>query len=110
MTEAPQNYTKKSAAAKNGAVSFEPELEDGELLTGTPTATSVPEGLTIDNVRVSTGELTINEKAVPTGRAVQFRVAGGVARKQYKIRVTCATNSSPAQTLVVDCPLAVSDA
>jgi hypothetical protein len=108
MVKAPQIPTKHPDAVKNGAVSFAGQLDDGEALTGTPTAAAA--GLTVDNVRVSTADLTVNGQTVPAGKAVQFRVAGGANNTTYEIKVTCGTTSSPAQTLVVECPLAVLDA
>jgi len=107
MVKAPQIPTMNPAATKNAAISFDGELEAGESLTGTPTVTATPDGLTIDNKRVSTGELEINDQAVAAGRAVQFRVSGDPGT--YEIRAVCGTTSSPAQTLVVDCVLTVLD-
>lgn len=109
MVKAPQIHTKRSTAVMNGAVSFDELLESGETLTGTPTVTGSPSGLTIDNARVSTGELTINGVAVATGRAVQFRVSSGTSGTTYTLTATCGTTSSPAQTLPVQCTLKVLD-
>jgi hypothetical protein len=91
----------------NAAVSFDLLLESGETLTGIPNVSGSPSGLTIDNVRVSSDTLTINGFSVSAGRAVQFRVSDGQAGKKYELTVSCSTNSSPAQTLVVECPLHV---
>jgi len=81
------------------------DLDSGVSLTGTPTV-----------VEVTTTALTLASKAVNTatyveshsgstvaiGKAVEFTVAGGVAGTTYRIRVTCGTTSSPAETLVYD--------
>lgn len=107
MVKAPQIHTKHPDAVQNAAVSFDALLEAGETLTGTPTAAAA--GLTIDNVRVNTGEVTVDGATVAIGRAVQFRVAGGTSGATYEIDVTCGTTSSPAQTLVVECMLTVLD-
>jgi hypothetical protein len=107
MVKAPQIHTKHPSAVQNAAVSFDALLEPGETLTGTPTVTGT--GLTIDNARVSDVDLTVNGATVAAGRAIQFRVAGGNSGTTYEIRVTCDTTSSPAQTLVVECPLTVLD-
>lgn len=108
MSRAPQIRTKHPSAAKNAIVSFADELESGETLTGSPTITSSPSGLTIANEKVSTGELTLEDgTTVVTGEAVQFKVSGGTSGVTYQIEVSCATTSSPAQTLVRECILTV---
>lgn len=107
MVKAPQIHTKHPDSTQNASVSFDGLLEDGETLTGTPTVTATPSGLTIDNARVSTTELTIDGSIVAIGRAVQFRVAGGTSGTRYEIVVTSDTTSSPVQTLVVECMLTV---
>jgi hypothetical protein len=107
MDRAPQIHSKKVSAGRNGAISFDDYLEPDELLTGTPTVTASPSGLTISNARVSEDELTINERAVAAGRAVQFRVSGGTAGTRYVITATCGTTSDPAQTLPLEAVLDV---
>ena len=85
---------------RNAAVDFEKRLDSGELLTGTPTVTELDTSdLTIDNVKVNTASITVNDNTVEAGGAVQFRVAGQVDLKTYTLRVQCGTDSSPAQTL-----------
>jgi hypothetical protein len=110
MAKAPQVHSKHPLAAQNAAVSFDDLLEAAEELTGTPTVTSSPSGLTIDNVKVSLAALTINGATVAEARAVQFRVSDGLAGTSYQITVSCGTTSSPAQTLVAECGLNVVDA
>lgn len=109
MTQTPQIRTKHPSAAMNAAVSFDALLDPGEALTGTPTVASAPAGLTVDTVRVSTAELTIDGQAVAAGRAVQFRVSGGTSGTTYVLTVSCGTTSTPAQTLPVECRLTVLD-
>lgn len=109
MVKAPQIHIKHPAAAQNAAVSFDGLLEEGEELTGTPSVSVLPSGLTIDNARVNSGELTVDGARVAANRAVQFRVSGGAVGTSYEIRVVCGTSSNPAQTLVVECPLTVLD-
>jgi hypothetical protein len=110
MAKAPQVHSKHPLAAQNAAVSFDDLLEVAEELTGTPTVTSAPSGLTIDNVKVNVGALTINGVSVAEGRAVQFRVSSGTVGTPYQITVSCSTTSSPAQTLIAECNLNVVDA
>lgn len=98
---APQRPTAVVGEGRLFAVSFDGKLDSGEALTGTPTVTEVTTSdLTIANKAVSTSDLTINHKTVTTGRAVQFLVSGHlVANSPYTVRISCATDSSPAQTV-----------
>lgn len=109
MAKAPQIHTKHPDAAQNAAVSFDALLESAEELTGSPTITSSPSGLTIDNGKVNTGTITVDAVSVAAGRAIQFRVSGGTSGASYEIKISCATTSNPAQTLVVECTLRVLD-
>jgi len=101
---APQRQSKAVSAVRNIAVSFSGHLDDGELLTGTPTisdtASPSPEVLTFSNPVVSTAALTINGISVPAGEAVQFSVSGGVADGEYTIKIAAATDATPQQTLI----------
>lgn len=99
---APQIPSKPTTAVRNAAVSFVGQLDENELLTGTPTVTVLPAtgAPTIGSIVVSTATRTINGEQVPAGKAVQFTVTGGTANVKYTFTVTCGTNSTPAQTLV----------
>lgn len=103
MSQAPQRNTKTVSEVRNIAVSFSGKLDDGELLTGTPTVIEVnpssPQALTFSNIAINTSILTINDISTPTGEAVQCSVSGGVANAAYTIKVSCGTDSTPAQTL-----------
>lgn len=88
------------------------KLDVGELLTGTPTITELTDGvassdLSFSNQAVNTAALTINGQSVAAGQAVQFKVSGGVNGQTYTIRITVATNATPAQTLQEDMVLSV---
>ncbi len=107
MSRAPQVYTKHPSEVRNCAVSLANVLDSGETLTGTPTVSATPSGLTFSNAQVSVGTLTINGVSVAAGKAVQFRVSGGTSGVRYNVEVTCGTTSSPAQTLVVELDLLV---
>jgi len=84
------------------SVSYDDALDSGESLTGTPTVEEqTTTDLTITNETVSDTALTIKDKSVPAGRAVQFLVSGQlIANSPYTIKITCSTDSSPAQTLI----------
>lgn len=100
-----QVHLKAVSEVRNVAVSFANMLDDGELLTGTPTITCT--GLTFSNQAVNTAALTIDGVEVAIGQAVQFKVVGGTALTQYTIQVQCGTTSTPAQTLRLLCLLDV---
>lgn len=107
MTRTQQAHTKHPSEVRNCGVSFAGALDEGELLTGTPTVTSVPSGLTFASPIVSTQALTINGATVAIGKAVQFKVTGGVSGVKYQIEVSCGTDATPAQTLYAELELLV---
>src|SRR4051812_41369555 len=109
MARVPQIRIKRSTAARNAAVNFAAELDPGELLTGTPTVTSTPAGLTTGSVKTNTAQLTVDGDTAEIGQAVQFAVSGGTSGVTYEIVVTCSTAANPAQTLVAECVLIVID-
>jgi len=82
------------------AVSFAGQLDEGELLSGTPIVTEqTTSDLTISNVAVNTTVLTISNKSVAIGQAVQCFVIGQkVANSPYELSVIATTDSTPAQT------------
>ena len=86
------------------SVSFDNKLDSGESLSGTPTVAEVSTSdLTIANAAVNTAALTVNNKSVAIGKAVQFKASGWtVANSPYTIRITCGTDSTPAQTVKGD--------
>jgi hypothetical protein len=102
LSTAPEKPSKPVGAVNNFAVSFVGVLDSGELLTGSPTAAEqTTSDLTITNVVVSSAELTILNKTVAIGKAVQFKVVGQLlATLNYRIKITVPTDSSPAQTAI----------
>ena len=85
------------------AMDFTPLLRSGELLTGTPTVTQVDgSDLTIANVGKNTAQITVNGSTVAIGAAIQCTVSGGTSSTKYRVRMSCGTDSTPAQTLVRD--------
>lgn len=65
---------------------FQPEIRDtGEALSGTPTVSSTPSGLTIGSPTISAAK-------------VQFRISGGTDGIDYTLTVT--TTTSGGNTLV----------
>lgn len=99
---APQRPTIAEGEVRNVSVSFVDVLDDGELLTGTPTVSEQgTSNLTISNVSINSANLTINGESVSPGQAVQFRVSGQRASTgSYTIKITVGTDATPPQTLV----------
>ncbi len=101
---------------RNAATTFEGKLDSAELLTGTPTVTvvtvTVP-AIVISNIAVNTSALTINGRTVAIGKAVTFKVTGGLVSTEeddpttYTIRITAVTDAAVAQTLITNVCLQV---
>ena len=91
-----QSNSKTVSEVVLASVSFAGKLDAGEKLTGVPTI-DVVSGFTFSNASVSTAILTINNKSVPIGEAIQFKIVGGTVGS-YVIPVSCDTDSTPAQT------------
>jgi len=100
MSVTPPIQSKTDGETRNVAVDFTAKLDSGELLTGTPTVTDASGDLTITNKAVNAEQLTINNKTVAVGKAVQFQVSGGSVGNNYPIVISVGTDSTPAQTLV----------
>lgn len=100
MTIALQVHEKTANEAVNVRVSFLGKLEDGELLTGTPTAVElVTSDLSITNVAVNTSTIPINGIDHLPGQAVIFSVSGGLAAtSEYCIKTKGGSDAVPTQT------------
>ena len=98
MAKAKQTHCMTMNEEKNLAISFSSLLGDGKVLTGTPTVTASPSGITISNKVVSIAELTLNGDTVPLGEAVQCHVADPTATGTYTITILCDDDEDPAQT------------
>lgn len=110
-----------AGATRMVAVSFAKWLDGAALLTGTPTVVEVSSwttdpdvetvttDLTLGNKAVNVATLTINDRSVVAGKAVQFSVAvpSGKAGTTYRIRVTATTNGTPAELEPMDIFLVV---
>ena len=104
----PDRLFKTVAEIRNAKVNLSSELDTGELFTGTPLVVEEKTSdLTITNKVVNVAEITIERVTVAIGNAVQFKITGGVAGQLYRIRITAITDSSPAQTVIVECELFV---
>jgi len=92
-----QTRTKTTEETVNISVDCTGWLDDGELLSGVPTIPDVT-GITISSKSISTAIRKINGVNVAVAKAIQFSVTGGTAATSYDITMSCATNSTPAQT------------
>lgn len=102
---APQEHTVLLGEDRNVSVSFAGKLDAGETLTGTPSVTATPSGLTFSNEAVNDATVYVNGANVPAGKAVQFSVSGGAEGQSYTLTVSC--GSSAGQTLKGRCRLSV---
>ncbi len=93
-----QICNKTEDEVRRARVNFSGDLVDGELLTGTPTVTVTPSGLTISEEDVSSGALTVIRTVIPAGEVATFLVAGGEVGTQYTAMVEADTDDG--QTLV----------
>lgn len=85
------------------SIDYTDYLDSSELLTGTPTvAEQTTANLTFANIAVTTTAVVILGKTVAIGKALRFKVSGQVAGVTYTVRVTAATDSTPARTVVRD--------
>jgi hypothetical protein len=106
----PDRNAKTASEVRNVKVDFYGKLDSGELLSGTPTVEEVSTSdLTFASVAKNSTTITINDRSVSANQAVQFKVSGGVSGRTYTIRVTCATDSTPAQTLIAYVKLRVTE-
>jgi hypothetical protein len=89
MSRALQHHQKAAGETRAVAVDYRGLLDDDELLSGSPSASGSPSGLTISSVAKNTTAITVDGSSVPVSQAVQFLVAGGTAGLTYTITVTC---------------------
>jgi hypothetical protein len=90
------------------SVDFQDCLDSSVTLTGTPTVAEVDgdddavksPDLTIANIAVNTSALTIENRAVAVGEAIQFLVSGQQDGESYRLKMTATTDTTPAQTKV----------
>jgi len=108
MSQAEQIQTKTANEVRNLAANFTDKLDSGEELTGTPTVSISPAGVTASSVAVSSGSLTILGETVASGKAVTCSVSGGSSGTRYTLTIQAGTDATPAQTLEVICLLDVS--
>lgn len=98
------------------AIDMQDQLDGAETLTGSPTFTEVgtltdpntddeeltagTSDLTFGNEGINGSSLTINKRTVAASKAAQAKIAGQVEGKDYLVKFSIATTSTPARTLV----------
>ena len=98
MTESVQATsarTKHPSESIAYAIDFTSLLSTGETLTGTPTVSGSPTGLTIGTPAVNTATIIDDEgNTVAIGKAVQVRISGGTDSIDYSLTISCSTTAS----------------
>lgn len=94
----PGERVKSASETRVASVSFAQVLDSGVTLSGTPTVTGSPSGLTISSAQRNSSAVTINGASVAANTAVLFTAAGGSAGQTYTITVSVGTSAS--ETLV----------
>jgi hypothetical protein len=103
---AAQIFVKHPDAARTIPAVFSRELNVGETLTGSPTATASPSGLTVASVSIEGSAFTTEEgETIAASEAVKFKVSGGAEDTDYEVKVSCGT--SIGDTLVMVCRVQV---
>jgi hypothetical protein len=85
---------------RNGAVSFDREIDTGETLASAPEINEITSGgPAITSVAINTdSSVTINDKTVGQDRAITFHAdADGISAGTYTYVASATTDSSPAQ-------------
>ncbi len=107
---APEIETITTNEVRIVSVDFSGLLDDGELLTGTPTVTApVGSGLVLSQKQVTASAITVNDVTLAAGQAVQFKVdaTAATAASRYGIEILCGTDAG--QTLEGNITLRVVD-
>lgn len=115
MGYASQHYSKYESEVKWVTASFKKSLQNGVLLSGTPTITDCTGELYFSNIKINDETLTIaadteHEEIISSGEAVQFLVASGsYTTNYYEMEIQCSTDSvsAPSQTLINIAPIKV---
>ena len=100
-----QRHTLSVGATRVVRINCTSDLDSGESLTGTPTVAEVTSSdLTLGSKSVNTATYTdaATGVLVAIGKGIIFTAAGGTAGTTYRVRITCGTDATPAETLVYD--------
>jgi hypothetical protein len=99
---------KHRAATDIVGVDFSTLLAEGETLTGTPSVSVQPAGLSIDNEQINAVEFTEKDglSGIPAGKGVTMTLSGGRRGKEYLVTIV-ATNSNGVELPAVDLTVSV---
>lgn len=90
--------TKAAVESLTEAFDLTALLASGETLTGTPTITATPAGLTIGTPAVNTTALTDSDgNTIAIGKAIEVTISGGSAGR-YELTVSCGTSAGGGRT------------
>lgn len=89
-----ETRAKSASEVRTCAMRMTPELATGETISGTPTITSSPSGLTFGSIAATGSQMRIDGVLTPTGQGVTFTVSGGTSGQTYTITVSCSTSAS----------------
>lgn len=89
-----QRFVKTPSEVRNVRVGFKDMLDTGELLTGTPTLSVSPAGLTTASPAVNGTTLTLDDESYVAGQAVTFVISSGTAGVVYEISITVSTDAT----------------
>ncbi len=94
----PKVQRKAPTAVRNVAVNFTDWLDQGEIITGTPTVSVSPSGPTLSAASANAWRRIVDGRTCQPGTVVAFTVSGGTAGVTYVVTITASTSGS--QTLV----------
>lgn len=87
-------FLKTPSEVRNVRVGLKDLLDTGELLTGTPTITVSPSGLTVSSPAVNSTTLVIDNETYVAGQAVTFVISSGTAGTLYQLTITVSSDDS----------------
>ncbi len=99
--------SKDASETRSADVSFTGLLEASEILTGTPTCSSSPAGLTFASVAYNSSTIVIAGESVTANRGLSFLVSGGTAGVLYTITCTAPTTDGGQVDVQRECLLEV---
>lgn len=102
---APERWTKTTGETIIVSIDCGGLLDSGETIDSIASVSGSPSGLTISNSAKNASTLTINNRSVSAGQAVQCTVSGGTQSTLYTITATVVTTA--AQTRIGRCLLDV---
>lgn len=101
-TTSPPYVIVRKDAERNVAVDMRASMRGSEVLVDPPTVAELntpPSGMTFSSIAVNLTTIEVRGRDVPPGGAVQFKVSDIANAGDWEIEVTCATNSTPSQSL-----------